>query len=296
MREAARRAVEKKGQDAALRALNLGCGERFHPQWVNLDLFPVSAAVQKWDLKNPLQFAGDSFDVVYHSHVLEHFPKKLARQVLAECLRVLKRGGILRVVVPDLEEVARLYLEAMEKAASGVAGWRENYDWVVMEMLDQAVRESPGGAWFEYLRQNPIPNWEFVARRVGAEAERARAAATRAGEAAPQSRAARMRAKWDYIVKNPGAVIRNKLARIVLSRADYDALQVGRFRRQGEIHQWMYDGYSLGRLLEEMGFVNALRFQETQSQIANWTQYGLDNEPDGSAYRPGSLCMEARKP
>jgi len=287
-------AVGTNEQHARLRALNLGCGQRFHPEWVNLDLNPASPSVQRWDLRNGLQFANDSFDLVYHSHVLEHFPKKLAGLILRECLRVLRPEGVIRVVVPDLEEMAREYLGALEKAKKGILGWGDNYNWIVVELLDQAVRESPGGSWYACLRQDPIPNWDFIAHRVGAEAERALAAA-RAEEIAHKSGQGRVRAKWAYILRNPGSVIRNKLAKIVLSEKDFEALQIGRFRRQGEVHQWMYDGYSLGKLLEETGFRSPVRCTASESQIGNWLEYGLDNEPDGTAYKPGSLYMEARK-
>lgn len=278
-----------------MRALNLGCGQRFHPEWVNLDLNPVNAKVQKWDLRKGLQFPNESFELVYHSHVLEHFPKKTGRQILKECLRVLRPGGLIRVVVPDLEQLAQEYLEALEKARKGIPGWQDNYNWMVVELLDQAVRESPGGSWYEYLRQEPIPNWDFIVRRAGSEAGRARAAA-RAGESENGSGRKRVRAKWTYVLRNPGSVLRNKLAKMVLSREDFEALKAGRFRRQGEIHQWMYDGYSLGQLLEEAGFRNPMRCTALESQVENWPEYGLDQEPDGKAYKPGSLYMEARKP
>jgi SAM-dependent methyltransferase len=286
--------VGKSGDEARLRALNLGCGERFHPEWVNLDLNPASPSVQKWDLRYGLQFPNDSFHLVYHSHVLEHLPRKLGKNMLKECLRVLRPGGVIRVVVPDLEEAAREYLQALEKAAKGMAGWGDNYNWIVVELLDQAVRESPGGAWYEYLRQDPIPNWEFIVQRAGPEAERAMAVA-RGGANDRKSAPERIRAKWAYIVKNPAGVIRNKLAKTFLNQADYEALQIGRFRRQGEIHQWMYDGYSLGKLLEEVGFTSSVRCTARDSQIGNWIEYGLDVEPDGRIYKPGSLYMEARK-
>ena len=58
-----------------MRCLNLGCGERFHPEWVNLDLHPTDTSVRGWDLQEGLPFPDGSFDVVYHSHVLEHFSK-----------------------------------------------------------------------------------------------------------------------------------------------------------------------------------------------------------------------------
>ena len=85
--------------------LNLGCGGRFHPEWTNIDFYSSGGAVIAHDLNLGIPFPDSSFDVVYHSHVLEHFPKAKARRFIAECVRVLKPGGILRVVVPDLEDL-----------------------------------------------------------------------------------------------------------------------------------------------------------------------------------------------
>ena len=46
--------------------------------------------------------AGGSVDALYSSHMIEHLDRREAREFLAECRRVLKPGGILRIVVPDL--------------------------------------------------------------------------------------------------------------------------------------------------------------------------------------------------
>src|SRR6185437_7104009 len=73
-----------------MRALNLGCGGRFQPDWENLDFAPASAAVRAHDLQKGIPFPDGTFDVVYHSHVLEHFPKQFAPSFLRECHRVLK--------------------------------------------------------------------------------------------------------------------------------------------------------------------------------------------------------------
>lgn len=277
-----------------MKFLNLGCGRRWHPDSENVDFFSTSPNVRAHDLRQGIPYPDAAFDVVYHSHVLEHFSRRDARDLLRECHRVLRQGGIIRVVVPDFEQVVRLYLDALEKAANGVPGWRDNYDWIVLEMFDQAVRERPGGSWYEYLRQSPIPNWDFVSKRVGAEAQNALDAA-RAEEISNVSRLQRIRVNWGFVLRNPWKVIQNKLAKIVLSGEDLQALQLGRFRRQGEVHQWVYDCYSLGRLLKEMGFSNPRRCKPMESQIPNWAQYKLDGEPNGTPYRPSSLYVEAEK-
>jgi SAM-dependent methyltransferase len=278
-----------------LRALNLGCGSRVHPDWVNVDFHAVAPGVRPYDLRKGIPFPDATFDVVYHSHLLEHFSKQLAPFFLRECYRVLKPEGLLRIAVPDLEAIVRGYLEALEKASQSLLGWKENYDWMVLELYDQAVREQSGGACSEYYRQERIPNWDFICKRVGAEAEAA-LAMVRAQSATNHQNAGPIPSKWAYVLRNFGGVLRNKIAKAVLSKEDYASLRLGRFRRGGEIHQWMYDAYSLARLLCDTGFLKPIRQTATESRILNWAGYCLDNEPDGQTYKPDSLYMEASRP
>jgi SAM-dependent methyltransferase len=278
-----------------MNALNLGCGRRFHPDWENLDLRPVAPTIRAHDLRKGIPFPDGTFDLVYHSHVLEHFPKQAAVDFLRECHRVLRSEGVIRVAVPDLEQITRLYLEALEKASRGVPGWRENYEWIVLEMYDQAVRETCGGSATEYLRQDPIPNWGFIYERCGSEAK----AAIEAVRAETHSRAngnGHWRAKCEFVFRDLGRVVRNKLARAALGNEIYEAFRIGRFRRQGEVHHWMYDAYSLGQLLQRVGFCNPQRRAAAESQVSSWAEYNLDSEPDGITYKPDSLFMEAVKP
>lgn len=46
-----------------MRMLNLGCGKRYHPTWVNLDLTPVNKDVMFHNLKNNIPFPNNSCDV-----------------------------------------------------------------------------------------------------------------------------------------------------------------------------------------------------------------------------------------
>jgi predicted SAM-dependent methyltransferase len=274
--------------------LNLGCGTRFHPDWENIDFASMSPSVRAHDLRKGIPYSDETFDVVYHSHVLEHFSRGAAADFLSECTRVLKSSGVLRIVIPDLEGTARLYLDSLKKARQSVPGSREDHEWMVMEMYDQAVRERTGGGYVEYFQRDPIPNWDFVLSRWGSEATTFRQAFgsasdhTKASEAGP-------RIVWDYILRNPGRVLRDKFIRFVLGEKDWESLQLGRFRRSGEIHLWMYDSFSLGELLQRVGLPNPQCYGPTESQIPNWDAFHLDSEPDGSTYRPGSLFMEVVK-
>jgi SAM-dependent methyltransferase len=260
-----------------------------------VDFQRTAPNVRAHDLRNGIPYADATFDVVYHSHILEHFSKASAPVFLLECHRVLKPRGVIRVVVPDLEVIVRLYLEALEKASQGIPGWAENYDWMLLEMYDQAVREHSGGSCNEYYRQEPVPNWDFVYGRVGAEADAA-LAQVRAISKERHGEGAKWESKLRFVLRHPWAVVQNRVLRVLLSRDDYEALHVGRFCRGGEVHRWMYDAYSLARLLRGIGFCNPVRREAGESLILNWADYHLDVGADGKTHKPDSLFMEASKP
>lgn len=271
-----------------MKGLNLGCGTRFHPDWTNLDVVSTSSFVEAYDVREGLPFPDDTFDVVYHSHLLEHLAKDKGLPFCRECYRVLKKGGIIRVVVPDLERIAKLYLRALEGALMGDPQSRSDYTWMIIELYDQAVRTKPGGAMLEYLRQNPIPNESLVYERLGDEARRIVQRLRSPIAETPHNSA---RCRWIGYMSR----LREALVRRFLGQHDYEALLLGRFRLSGEIHQWMYDRYSLPRLLEDSGFRTPTERTGFDSAIADWAQFNLDTDHDGTVYKPDSLYVEAIK-
>ena len=82
---------------------------------------------------------------------------------------------------------------------------------------------------------------------------------------------------------------------IIVTETQLTAEEIGKFRKSGEIHQWMYDSYSLGKLLKEVGFRNIKKCEAHESSIDIFSSYFLDMEPDGSVRKPDSLFMEAVK-
>src|ERR1700694_5251240 len=61
--------------------------------------------VRFWDARMPLPLRQESVQYAYSSHTLEHFLPHRALAVVRDVLRVLQRGGLFRVVLPDLEQV-----------------------------------------------------------------------------------------------------------------------------------------------------------------------------------------------
>jgi predicted SAM-dependent methyltransferase len=247
--------------------LNLGCGACFHPDWVNVDFAPRDHNVIRHDLRRPLPFADANFEVVYHSHVLEHFSRAFAPVFLKECHRVLKPGGIVRVVVPDLETMIRLYLQNLEAALAGDKDAAQRYEWMIVELLDQMVRETNGGEVAKFWAQKPLPAKEFVIQRAGHEVVRFLDAQSSSNKPEKTSR-----------------------------RASPSAAQIANFREAGEIHKWMYDRYSLRVLLEKTGFTDCQTCVANESRIPNFNSYLLDLNQDGSVRKPDSFFMEATKP
>ena len=103
--------------------LNLGCGDVAPPEWVNVDFaigarlckIPVIGKISRrflrsnWnpsivlhDLRTRFPWADDSVDIVYSSHSLEHLTRADGERFMRETFRVLRVGGIVRIVVPDL--------------------------------------------------------------------------------------------------------------------------------------------------------------------------------------------------
>ncbi|MDX2212961.1 MAG: glycosyltransferase [Oculatellaceae cyanobacterium bins.114] len=251
--------------------LNLGCGYHFHPNWTNIDFISTGEGVIAHNLRQGIPFPDASFDVVYHSHVLEHFAKEEAKQFLYECHRVLRPKGQIRVVVPDLEQIARLYLKALEEASQGSQEWAANYDWLMLEMYDQTVRNRSGGDMAVYLAQEEIPNEKFVIERIGAEGE---------------NLIKLLRPQRQQILSNLRATHSSKTPEDI-------AKEIGQFRLGGEVHQWMYDRYSLSSLLAKAGFTDVRVCKPNESNIPNFDDYRLDVEPSGRVRKPDSLFVEA---
>src|SRR5207244_7002789 len=92
-----------------------------------------------------------------------------AHSFMRECYRVLRTGGILRVGVPDLEQISNLYLKKLNATLSGDVQAAYDYEWMMLEVYDQTVREGSSGEMLSWLRQDPLPNEGFVYERIGEE-------------------------------------------------------------------------------------------------------------------------------
>lgn len=265
--------------------INLGCGQRYVPDWINLDFKSSDPNVRAWDLRRGIPYPDNSFQVVYHSHVLEHFSQSDAKKFIKECYRVLSPSGIMRAVVPDLEQIARNYLQFLNEARQGDKAAETNYDWTMLELYDQAVRTRGGGEMGKYLQQRAPANLPFVKSRVGSFFDTLLATPSPTWKTNTKKILGERRVQaW-----------RNHFSKLKSILPGYRFWAEGRFRQSGEIHQWMYDEFSLSRLLAQTGFRQIIRTTADQSQLSQWSSYHLDADADGRVYKADSLYLEGSK-
>ena len=280
-----------------MKYLNLGCAYTYSTgkEWINLDFISTGADVIAHDLLNGIPFENNSFDLVYHSHVLEHFSKEDGEKIIAECFRVLKPGGIIRIAIPDLEMILRNYLRYLEQGLNSPNDEtiRYNYDWMMIEMYDQAVRNHSGGNMQKYLFNENLKNEDFIFERIGEEGR-----ALRRNYFAIKENLSTI--NNNTIIKKSSEKLIPKIKRSIKKylikklKIDEGAMAIGRFRLNGEIHQWMYDRYSLTALLIKNGAKSIQIRDAFTSFINNWANYDLDGK-NGIVRKPDSLFVEAIK-
>ena len=214
--------------------VNLGCGNRLHPEWINIDIASSSPQVIVHDLRRGIPLPDVSCEVVYLSHVLEHFRRGDALTLVRECYRVMRPGGILRVAVPDLETICQLYLTKLQAVLSGDSSRTKDYEWVMLEMYDQAVRERGGGEMLSYLRQYPLPNEAFVYERIGEEGRSI--VRSIKSQAIQQFAVSGWRARLRRLVSRVRICSTRSLVLVSMGRKGVMTLDIGMFRLSGEVH------------------------------------------------------------
>lgn len=118
--------MRRANVDDATRALRLhvGAGGHHLEGWINID---VDSADVTLNVARGLPFTDGSASFIFASHVLEHlYHPEQSLQFLAHCQRVLAPGGVLRIVVPDIEQCIQAYANGDgEFFAARAATWKD---------------------------------------------------------------------------------------------------------------------------------------------------------------------------
>lgn len=268
------------------RLLNLACGSKVsrYGDWTNVDFQSPADGVIEMNILRGLGFPDATFDAVYSAQFIEHLTPDEGEKVLRDVVRVMKPGGVIRLVTPDLEELSRTYLALLDqlKAAPDPAA-QGRYDWIRMEIFDQIVRDRSGGDTPAFLAACDEATRRYIVERLGYTAT--------TFFASPE--AGRRRLTPALLLRKLDRIPR-RLWRMLADLFSTDAVRVGRFRRSGEVHRYLHDFFSLRELLLRSGFDDVVQVNIHQSSIPNWIQYDLD-VIDGVADAPHSMFVEARR-
>lgn len=267
--------------------VNIACGDTFVDEWINLDYNPASSKVRKADLLQQLPFEDNTVDVIYSSHFLEHVPPDMVRNILADCLRILKQGAYIRLVLPDLEEICREYLTQRS------GGNHKKADFVILELIDQCVRVETGGnlgifysSLLRQLQSNSMV--EYVEERTG----------QKITDNIITRRS--LFDKFKVLLENPIKLIckiENMYCKFIVS------LLPEAFKKQnvnntavGERHMWIYDFHSISQILKETGFIKVSKKSFNETDIVNFPLSSLDMNNEGKPRKGNeSMYIEAVK-
>ena len=136
--------------------LQLGCCDRKMPGFVNVDI----REDQNPDVVCDISHISTKFkdvDLIYSSHVLEHFSRRETFKVLENWVSKLKVGGVLKIAVPDFDKLARGYVASEEIDVEGyVCGGQVDPDDFHKAIFDdKGLTES-----FALLGLDDVKRWE----------------------------------------------------------------------------------------------------------------------------------------
>lgn len=110
MKSIVKRLIQKTNKRPVM--LNVGCGTDYKKGWINIDNNSdnnIKKLDLNWDLRNPLPYEDESVDFIFNEHFIEHLTVEEGIRANQDFMRVLKKGGVLRIATPDLEDVVALY-------------------------------------------------------------------------------------------------------------------------------------------------------------------------------------------
>ena len=275
----------------------------YSQEWNNL-LFSVLSPPQKekniqyYDIRQSLPYPNNTFDTVFALRIMEHLTPGEGENFIKEIFRVLKPQGIVRLSTPDLEDVCRNYLKQLEVNVANPS--LENivkYDWAVLELLDQMVRDKPGGLMVEAIKNNHY-DLEYSKTRYGDVFAEFYLPPTQK----KKTQKSKQSSNWKQKIKNSfpikkikGAV--RKFKSFYKNKAKEKQQEINQDPRQSkEVHLWMYDRLSLQKMLNKMGFREITQQSYKSSMINNWEKYNFDKSNFGDYPLEPSLHMEGKKP
>ena len=110
-----------------MKKLHLGCGNKILKDFINIDIRLDLGADIIDDVSELNSIEDNSIGLIYVCHVLEHFGRDEYLSALKRWYTVLSNGGVLRISVPDFENVVTMYNSGYPlKKSYGIPLWWSN--------------------------------------------------------------------------------------------------------------------------------------------------------------------------
>lgn len=140
--------------------LNLGCGGRPLPGYINVDMdsleelkaryplqqFPEDVEVRNYDVFN-MPFPDNSVDEIRADSFIEHLSFIEEPKFFHEVKRVIRKGGIFELSTPDFEDAVKLWLSAKDD-------WKDFY-----RNDEDAIAQSHWFGQYSYSTEN---RWGYL--------------------------------------------------------------------------------------------------------------------------------------
>lgn len=96
--------------------LSVGSGDVFNNGWINSDINTLDIT-KKQDWSNYLLCF--KANIIFAEHVWEHIPREQIKAANSNCFLFLKKGGTLRIAVPDGYNPNKNYIDAVKPGGDG---------------------------------------------------------------------------------------------------------------------------------------------------------------------------------
>src|SRR4030042_1729200 len=90
--------------------VHFGCGFHKLKGWINVALDMVCKPDLTADLRQNLPFKSRSVDCIHSEDFVDQLDLERGHHFFKECHRILKEGGVMRVLTPDLHQFAKRYV------------------------------------------------------------------------------------------------------------------------------------------------------------------------------------------
>ncbi|MFH0897534.1 MAG: methyltransferase domain-containing protein, partial [Candidatus Bathyarchaeota archaeon] len=90
--------------------IHFGCGYHRLDGWINVDLDARCKPDVIADLRQDLPFKSRSIDYVHSEDFVDQLDLEKGYRFFRECDRILRESGAMRVLTPDLHQLAKRYL------------------------------------------------------------------------------------------------------------------------------------------------------------------------------------------